>query len=42
MKNFEDKVVKVISQLTFYACDEQAAPEDYTFHEFISVSHRCG
>lgn len=42
MKNVEDKVVKVISTLTCDGCGEQATLEDYTFHEFISVNHRCG
>lgn len=42
MKNFEDKVVKVISQLTCDSCGEQATPVDSEFHEFISVNHRCG
>ncbi len=42
MKHFEDKVVKVISKLICDACGEQAIPDDSIFHEFISVSHRCG
>lgn len=42
MKNFEDKVVKVISELICDGCDEQASPSDSEFHEFISVSHKCG
>ena len=32
MKNFEDKVVKVIYQLTCDGCGEQAKLEDYAFH----------
>ena len=42
MKNFEDKVVKVISELICDGCGEQATPDDCTFHEFISINHRCG
>lgn len=42
MKNFEDKTVKVISKLTCDGCGEQASPSDSEFHEFISVSHKCG
>jgi antitoxin CcdA len=42
MKNFEDKVVKVITRLTCDKCGEQATPNDFEFHEFISVKHRCG
>lgn len=42
MKNFEDKIVKVISKLICDRCGEEAIPEDYTFHEFISINHRCG
>ena len=42
MKYFEDKVVKVISKLICDRCGEEAIPEDYTFHEFISINHRCG
>lgn len=42
MKNFEDKIVKVISKLICDGCGEQVTPEDYAFHEFISVSHKCG
>jgi hypothetical protein len=42
MKNFEGKVVKVISKLICDGCGEQATPDDYTFHEFISISKRCG
>jgi len=42
MKNFEDKVMKVISKIICDGCGEQATPDDYTFNEFISVSHRCG
>lgn len=32
MKNFEDKVVKVISRLTCDSCGEQASSDDYEFH----------
>ncbi|MFT6505962.1 hypothetical protein [Colwellia polaris] len=42
MKNFEDKVVKVISKLTCDGCGEQATQDDYEFHEFISIDHKCG
>ena len=42
MKIFEDKVVKIISQLTCDSCGENAIPSDYEFHEFISINHRCG
>tara|TARA_R110001583_G_scaffold187837_2_gene349386 strand:+ start:5581 stop:6222 length:642 start_codon:yes stop_codon:yes gene_type:complete len=43
MKNFEDKVVKVISpRLTCDSCGEEASSDDSEFHEFISVNHRCG
>ena len=42
MKIFEDKVVKVISELICDGCGEQASPSDSEFHEFISVSHKCG
>lgn len=42
MKHFEDKVVKVISELICDGCGEQATPDDCTFHEFISINHRCG
>jgi len=42
MQNFEDKVVKVISKLTCDDCGEQATQDDYEFHEFISIEHRCG
>ena len=34
MKNFEDKVVKVISKLTCDGCGEQATQDDYEFHEY--------
>lgn len=42
MKNFEDKVVKIISKLACDACGEQAIQDDYEFHEFITIEHRCG
>jgi len=42
MKNFEDKVVKVISKLTCDRCCEEAIPSDYEFNEFISLNHKCG
>ncbi len=42
MKNFEDKVVQIISKLTCDHCGEQAIQDDYEFHEFISVNHQCG
>ena len=42
MKHFEDKVVKEISKLTCDGCGEQATPDDSSFYEFISVSHKCG
>lgn len=42
MKNFEDKVVQITSKLTCDGCGEQAAPNDFEFHEFISVNHQCG
>jgi antitoxin CcdA len=42
MRNFEDKVVKVISRLTCDSCGEEASSDDSEFHEFISVNHRCG
>ena len=42
MKNFEDKVVKVISKLTCDGCGQETTQDDYEFQEFISVSHRCG
>jgi len=42
MKYFEDKVVKVIYQLTCDYCGEKVIPSDDKFHEFISINHRCG
>jgi hypothetical protein len=42
MKYFEDKIVKVISRLVCDTCGEEANPENYSFHEFISVNHRYG
>ena len=34
--------MKVISKLTCDACGEQATPDDFEFHEFISINHPCG
>ena len=42
MKNFEDKVVKIISKIICDRCDEQAIQDDSAFHEFISINHRRG
>ena len=42
MKNFEDKVVQIISKLTCDKCDLQASSNDYEFHEFVSINHKCG
>ncbi len=42
MKNFEDKVVKVISKLICDGCGEQAIPDDSAFQEFINVNKQCG
>ncbi len=42
MRNFEDKIVKVISKLTCDSCGQQAIQSDYEFHEFISINHKSG
>jgi len=42
MKEFKNITIKEISLLICDGCSEKAAPSDYTFHEFISVSHSCG
>ncbi len=42
MKEFKEIIVKEISLLICDGCSEKASPSDYTFHEFISVSHSCG
>lgn len=42
MKHFEEKIVKVISEITCDGCGEKATTDDSEFHEFISVSKRCG
>jgi len=42
MRNFEDKMVKVISRLTCDSCGEEASSDDFEFHEFISVTKQCG
>lgn len=42
MKHFEDKVIKVISKLICDGCGQEVTPDDYEFHEFISINHRCG
>jgi len=36
MKNSEDKVMKMVSQLICYGCGLQATPEDNTVHEYSS------
>jgi len=42
MKHFKETTVKEISLLICDGCSEKAEPSDYTFHEFISISHSCG
>ncbi len=42
MRHFRNITVKEISTLTCDSCGEQATLGDYTFHEFISISHTCG
>ena len=42
MKHFKEITVKEVSLLICDGCSEKAEPSDYTFHEFISVSHSCG
>ena len=42
MKHFKEITVKEVSLLICDGCSEKVEPSDYTFHEFISVSHSCG
>jgi len=42
MKHFKETTVKEISLLICDGCSEKVKPSDYTFHEFISISHSCG
>jgi|TARA_R110002167_G_C12705808_1_gene654489 hypothetical protein len=42
MKHFKETTVKEISLLICDGCSEKAEQSDYTFHEFISISHSCG
>lgn len=42
MKHFKNVTIKELSKITCDSCGEQATPNDYTFHEFISINKRCG
>ena len=42
MKHYKNITVKEVSTLTCDSCGEQATQGDNTFHEFITVNHRCG
>lgn len=42
MKNFKNIVIKEVSKITCNVCGQQATPNDYAYHEFISVNQHCG
>tara|TARA_R110000737_G_scaffold31063_4_gene49607 strand:+ start:1335 stop:1649 length:315 start_codon:yes stop_codon:yes gene_type:complete len=42
MKDFKNIVIKEVSKITCDVCGEQATPNDYAYHEFISVNQHCG
>jgi len=42
MKDFKNIVIKEVSKITCDVCGEQAIPNDYAYHEFISVKQHCG
>ena len=38
MKYFKNIVIKEVPKITCDVCGEQATPNDYAYHEFISIN----